>query len=286
MPCSAFAVRGRSEITMTIKNILLLLAREDDNAGPYALSLASLFDAHLTVAAPVPQRLPDAAFMALPYAVLEASHRDARAAATSYLERFRPAVAGAGVNASFELIDDTGEPFFETVARAARHYDLTIVSQPSPDEPAHTLVEDAATKSGRPVLVVPHTRGEPLGLNNVVVAWDESEVAARALNAALPLLLHAKNVEVVTVTRPHAGHERVGDVDVMRHLARHGIFAELKEVPSGIDVGSALLSHAFDVQADLLVMGMYGHSATRERLLGGVTRTILKAMTLPVFMAR
>jgi nucleotide-binding universal stress UspA family protein len=273
-------------MTMTVKNILVLLSGNTDVAASYALSLASLFDAHVTAAAPVPQPLPDAAFVALPYAVVEASHRDARATATKHLEEFRAAADRAGASASFELIDNTGEPFFDTIARTARHYDFTIVGQSSPDEPAHTLVEDAATNSGRPVLVVPHIHRKPASLGTIVVAWDESQAAARAVNEAIPLLVVAKTVQVVTVTRPHLGYRREGDFDIMRHLARHGVFAEFKEMPSSIDVGNTLLSHTFDLQADLLVMGMYGHSPTRERLFGGVTRTILEAMTLPVFMAR
>src|SRR5262245_45306776 len=100
---------------MTIKNILVLLTGKGDVAGPYALSLAALFDAHVTAAAPVPQALPDAAFVALPYAVVEASHRDARALATQRLDEFRTAAERAGAPASFELIDNTGEPFFDTI---------------------------------------------------------------------------------------------------------------------------------------------------------------------------
>jgi nucleotide-binding universal stress UspA family protein len=286
MKASTSGASVQMETAMAIKNILVLLSGKNDVAGPYALSLAQLFDAHIAAAAPVPQPLPDAAFVALPYAVVEASHRDARAVATQRLEEFRTAVERAGAAASFELIDNTGEPFFDTIARTARHYDFTIVGQPSPDEPAHTLVEDAATNSGRPVLVVPHIHKKPAAFDTIVVAWDESQPATRAVNEAIPLLLQAKTVQVVTVTKPHLGHQRDGDFDIMRHLARHGVFAEFKDMPSSIDVGNTLLSHTFDLQADLLVMGMYGHSPTRERLFGGVTRTILKAMTLPVFMAR
>jgi nucleotide-binding universal stress UspA family protein len=124
-----------------------------------------------------------------------------------------------------------------------------------------------------------------LTLERVVVCWDGGRTAARAIADALPLLVRAKQVEVVVVTEPRKSSE-VDDTHMAEHLARHGVPAVVKRITRGdIDVQSAILSHAADISADFIVMGGYGHSRLREFILGGVTRNMLGAMTVPVLMS-
>ena len=118
-------------------------------------------------------------------------------------------------------------------------------------------------ESGRPVLLVPFVHKAPLSLTRVLVAWDGGRTAARACADALPFLTQAELVEVVTV-------------DERR---------EKPDTPIGTGIAETLLSYAADAGADLLVMGGYGRSRLREFVLGGATRGILEAMTLPVLMA-
>jgi nucleotide-binding universal stress UspA family protein len=118
-----------------------------------------------------------------------------------------------------------------------------------------------------------------------MVAWDRSDVAARAIAGAMPLLARAKLVQVVTASMDHAADVDHPGFNIARHLARHGLPVELKVVSTTIDIGNTLLSLAADEGSDLLVMGAYGHSRLRELILGGTTRDILKTMTLPVLMA-
>ena len=142
--------------------------------------------------------------------------------------------------------------------------------------------------SGRPLLMVPFAGDFPVLGQDVLVGWNASAEAARAVNDALPILQRARKVTVLSVN-PRRGIRGDGDVpaaDIALHLARHGIRAEAAHtVVTDIGEGDALLSYAADIGADLLVTGMYGHSRLREMVFGGVTRSLLAEMTVPVFMA-
>jgi nucleotide-binding universal stress UspA family protein len=180
----------------------------------------------------------------------------------------------------------------DVTAVHARYADLTIMGQLDPDTGWASVIyprpEDIALSSGRPVLVVPYIGTfSPVG-QRVLVAWDASREATRAINDAMPLLLAASSVTVMIVD-PKQSREEHGDIpgaDIALHLARHGVETQVERtVSGGIGVGNALLSQASDLGADLLIMGAYAHSRVRELILGGVTRTVLESMTLPVLMA-
>jgi len=122
----------------------------------------------------------------------------------------------------------------------------------------------------------------------VLVGWNATAEAARALNDALPILAQSHKVTVLSINPRHGigGEGDVPAADIALHLARHGIHAEAAHtVATDIAEGDALLSYAADISADLLVIGMYGHSRVREMVFGGVTRSLLTEMTIPVFMS-
>ena len=172
--------------------------------------------------------------------------------------------------------------------RIARRFDLSIVAQAEPDNaaPERLIAEAALFESGRPVLIVPYIQKAGLKLDRVMVCWDGSRNAARAIADALPFLARAKAVEVVTVTGEPAKSSDIPAADIAHHLARHGLKVEVERiVAEDIDVASVILSHAADTGTDLIVMGGYGHSRVREFVLGGATRGILTAMTVPVLMS-
>jgi nucleotide-binding universal stress UspA family protein len=138
------------------------------------------------------------------------------------------------------------------------------------------------------VLVVPHDWAPGSLGERVLIAWDARREAARAVSDALPILRQAASVLVMSINPRSTplGHGEVPGADIALHLARHQIEAEARSVETDrMDVGDALLAFAADRGRDLLVMGAYAHSRTRELVLGGATRTILKRMTLPVLMA-
>lgn len=177
----------------------------------------------------------------------------------------------------------------DVVAVHARYADLIVINQTDPDAPDATHFGDAVVLAvGRPVLFVPYV-GEMRSFGqNVLICWNASREASRAVTDALPLLQRAANVTVLTVDgRPTTyGHGESAGADVSLYLARHGVKTVASQTVSGsVDVGSVILSRAFDLSADLIVMGAYGHSRVREIVLGGATRTVLQSMTVPVLMS-
>jgi nucleotide-binding universal stress UspA family protein len=179
------------------------------------------------------------------------------------------------------------------VPKVARLADLAIVGQYNPDDPesfvAGQFIENLVLSSGRPVLVVPYA-GEFAGIgSHVLIAWDGSREATRALQDALPFLCRAKQVTVLTINALNGEppSSRLPGSDIATIISRHGANVVTQEIDGVADVpiGETILSHAADIGADLLVMGCYGHSRWREIILGGATRSILKSMTIPVLMS-
>jgi nucleotide-binding universal stress UspA family protein len=183
-----------------------------------------------------------------------------------------------------------GDPPAWGMAQAALYTDLMVLGQRDPEDPEardvpKDFVESVILESGKAALVVPFAgRFDRVG-RNVLIAWKPTRECARAVGAALPLLQQADRVHVVCW-----GPENFAPAEttfgIVRALSWHDVEATVHrypEVPEGL--GELLLSSAADHQSDLLVMGCYGHHRVRELLLGGATKTVLQAMTLPVLMA-
>jgi nucleotide-binding universal stress UspA family protein len=174
----------------------------------------------------------------------------------------------------------------------ARYADLAIVGQIDPDD--HVMLvpelapEEVMLTAGRPVLVVPYAGDFTRLGERVVVAWNASREAARAVNDAMPLLTMAQSVTVLSVN-PQTSVAQHGDVagaDIAVHLARHGVKVTVETShASELDVADVLLNRVADLGADLVVAGGYGRSRMRELILGGTTRDLLLHMTVPVFMS-
>ncbi len=187
----------------------------------------------------------------------------------------------------------TEGPTPATLALHGRYSDIVVVGQPNPydqslDAGRHATVVTPLMSSGRPVLAVPFA-GECATLGeHVLVAWNASREAARAVNDAMPLLERARKVTILAVN-PARGlgvHGEVPAADIALHLARHGVKAEAAHtVARDISDGEALLSYAADLGVDLIVAGAYGHSRARELVFGGVTRTLISEMTVPVLFS-
>jgi nucleotide-binding universal stress UspA family protein len=175
----------------------------------------------------------------------------------------------------------------------ARYADLVVLSQADREDASNDLIRDmpehVALHGGRPVLVVPYAGKFDTLDRHALVAWDGSRSATRAMTDALPLLCRSRKVTLALFNPTHiyGAHGELPGADAALFLARHGVKVEVLQqtTPDGMDTGNALLSLAADLSADLLVMGAYGHTRWRETLLGGVTRTVLSDMTLPVLMS-
>jgi len=177
------------------------------------------------------------------------------------------------------------------VALHARYADLVVIGQHHADEPSGVgegFEWNLPLQAGRPVLVVPYAYEPKLLGKRVLVAWNASREAARAVSDALPFLVRASEVHVVSVNaRATAlGHGEEPGADIGLFLSRHGVKVEVSPIEApDLDAGNALLSRAYDLQADLIVSGAWGHTRLRESVLGGVTRTLLESMTVPVLMS-
>ena len=173
----------------------------------------------------------------------------------------------------------------------ARSADLAVLGKPGGDEDggfARRLAEQVLLGSGGPVLFVPRATVVTTPGSNVLVAWDGGREAARAVRDALPLLAAAQRVTVFSASEG----EQSGDDMAQSHkrldawLASHAIRAQFKRTEgSGGDAAERVLSQASDVGADLVVMGGYAHPRARQYVLGGATRTMFEAMTVPVLMS-
>lgn len=212
-----------------------------------------------------------------------------RARARRALEGFEPKVKSLGLT-SYEkrLVDDEAGG---GLSLQASYSDLVVIGQTDPYEPSPAVMpdfpENVVMNAGRPVLIIPYAGHFENIAGNVLIAWDGSTQATRAVTGAIPLLKRAKIVKVVifnAAANPEAHGEQPG-ADIALYLARHNVEVEVLQKKTEVDIGNALLSLVMDESADLLVMGGYGHSRFREVLLGGATRTILDSMTVPVLMS-
>jgi nucleotide-binding universal stress UspA family protein len=178
----------------------------------------------------------------------------------------------------------------EAVVRQARQADLVILGQVNPNHPppseGRQLVDDVLMTAGRPILVIPYIGRFATVGSRILVGWNNSREATRAVNDAIPFLVRAASVTILEASARNPATDDVTSAGITRHLTRHGIRAETtRTVLAGTSTPDLLLNYAADVSADLLVVGGYGHSRLRELVLGGVTRELLRHMTLPVLMS-
>jgi nucleotide-binding universal stress UspA family protein len=204
------------------------------------------------------------------------------------LEQFKAMADRLGVQ-TFEARSSNDDEY-AGLCMQARYADLVVLGQAAaaednegsllPDLPDYVLLN-----CGRPVLLVPRTGRFPTIGKRVMVAWNGSVEAAKAVTAALPLLRGAEQVTLAVLGNSADTLGESPGADIALYLARHGVNVEVLRRPEAADPGKAILSLAADFNVDLLVMGAYGHSRFREMMLGGATRTILATTTLPVLMA-
>ena len=213
-------------------------------------------------------------------------NRKLTAAATERAEALRAAAQAAGVDADVATLSATYPDIRAALVAKARLYDV-VVADAAPDASSmnRELLVDVLFHSARPTIIVPPSVNTP-NLDHVVVGWDGTAPAARALADAMPLLRAAKSVDVVNVTGEKDLPEVAKASALVPHLLRHGIAAQAREIRlNGGDAGQTLLHHAVSTQAGLLVMGAYAHSRFRQMVFGGVTSALLKDCPVPLLMS-
>jgi nucleotide-binding universal stress UspA family protein len=193
--------------------------------------------------------------------------------------------AGAGPGVPIEWRQALEAPQY-ALARQALYADLLVLGQHDRDQPdtgvPSDFVQSVLIASGKPALVVPYIGVRTPSFGSVFVAWKESRESARALAAALPILRKAHTVQIA-LDKAEGDHTDL----LPQYLQHHGVQAQYHTMPADArsHAGELMLSMAADFNADLMVMGCYGHSRGRELVLGGASRTVLQSMTLPVLMS-
>ena len=253
-----------------------------------AFRLARQHDAHLVALhAVAPFEPPGYVLAEMGPAILEAQKHAIAAEMVRSEDEFTKQAEKAGMrNVEWRTaIDDP----VEAMTLHARYADLVVIGQSDPGEQS-TLAADFPERlvlaAGRPVLILPSAGSFPTLGKRILVAWNTSLEATRALTDAIPMLQLADKVHVMAVNPRQGEHGKLPGADIGLYLARHGVRVEVKtDHGAEIDVGNELLSRAADLDVDLIVMGGYGHSRLKEWVLGGATRTILASMTAPVLMS-
>jgi nucleotide-binding universal stress UspA family protein len=274
-----------------IKDLVVNLTESEgrDVAGPYAIAIAEAFDAHVAaVAFSYDPIIPPTIMGGIPASLIDEQRAENDKAAADAIARFDAAAKRSGISFESRVMNAGVPGAADTFGAIARRFDLAVIAQAEPDKlaPEEVIVEGALFGSGRPVIVVPYIQKGGMKLDRVMVAWDASRSAARAVADAMPFLTKAKAIDVVMVASERPKSDEIAGADIAHHLARHGLKVDVKRiVATDTDVANTLLSHAADAAADFIVMGGYGHSRLREFVLGGATRGILSSMTVPVLMS-
>ncbi len=254
-----------------------------------AVELAEHFSAHLTgvFVDPVPMSPELVAISATPL-LLEQITQEQELRAGEAKAAFDEITSASTARTGWRRASG---PMFSALNVHGRYCDLLILNQEGDGDDSLALggfADSAVIETGRPVLVVPFIGAvAPLG-GKVLVAWNGSREATRAVNDAMPLLMAASEVQVVCIDPHITGEDEVSQpgADLCFHLATHGVRAEAHVISgTGLDSGNVLLSHAADFGANLIVSGAYGHSRLRELVLGGMTLHLLRHMTVPVLMS-
>ncbi|WP_136218211.1 universal stress protein [Massilia sp. Mn16-1_5] len=207
------------------------------------------------------------------------------------LDGFEDIARRRGVSYEPRLISDQAPDALALLARVA---DLVVLSQDDPDESlgylpsAMRMPDYVLVNAARPVLVVPRVPHPPACPRRVLLCWNGSREAVVAMTAAIPLLQRATQVSLAVFTPvfPNASMDAAAIDDALAYLGRHAVRATHTMRDPGHDTGRAILALAQEEDADLVVMGCFGHSRFQELLLGGASRTVLQHAVLPVLMAR
>jgi len=286
---------------MQYRTILVPLSGGDIGRSPLeaAFAVARQFEAHVEVlhVRPDPRNMipyvGEGMSGALIEEVMGAAEREAGERADSAHHTFEEIVTREGVQIRAEpdgpglsahWREESGRED-ESVARFGRTADLVVVSRPvkEAEVPTSTVFEAALFESGQPLLVAPPQPVSIIG-QRVMIAWNGSPEAARAVTHGIPFLRGAEHVHILSVVSWGEGPTSVAGV--ARRLGWHGIRATVETIDEPVGtVGETVVAEAGRFGADLIVMGAYTQSRLRQMILGGVTRHLLSTASVPLLMA-
>jgi nucleotide-binding universal stress UspA family protein len=259
-----------------------------------SISLAATFGAHLDATALGYVSTGTAAYAfdggaaAAVAALFEREQERAAERASTALSVFATEARRAGISYECRPIADIPADAAASIATAARLYDLSIVLQPQVDLQTfdNTIPTEILLRAGGPVLFIPHISRGTFKAKRIGICWDGSRLAARALKDAKPFLAQADALVAISINGADGVPPDASPEKLSKHLARDGLPMRLIDLPaSRAEIQPCILSIAADENLDMLVMGAYGHSRLQEGILGGVTREMLRTMTVATLMS-
>lgn len=283
---------------MTFRKALLYLPTYPDAPTDQVMRSAAFFAQHTgaSLTAVIPELSPDpttwplvmGAWLVDVPALVDEAVRISAANTSKLMVDIQRAAADFSVPLDTRKISGRLFPSSQPLVDLARLHDILILPLPESNDFDRDIVHPAIFGTGRPTLLLPHGQArKPLHkLHTIAVAWDFGREAARALSDSLPLLVAAKQVLVFTVQGEKRIHTSSTIADLQAFLTAHGISPVFEEVAlKGQTIGECLAHHASAANADMLVMGAYGHSRFREFILGGATKSLIAEPPLPVFLS-
>lgn len=278
-----------------IKDILLTITRTDadDIAVKTAVNVAEAEGAHLAIVIPVEYPVPiPSEFGMNPYPMYTGIYEESLKAAETMANDLRKKWVNANIPPiEVRVISTPLMNALQLCALHARHADLSVVGG-SHSQPHRAASESAFTEllmdSGRPVLFIPAASDPVIPAKRILIAWQPTRESARAVHDAMPFLHKSESIDVVMVDPEisDSEHGQQPGADIATHLARHGLNVRVVTQPNmGRNTGQAILEYAKQTDAQLIVAGGYSRSRFRERILGGVTRELIRNMTLPVLFS-
>jgi nucleotide-binding universal stress UspA family protein len=282
------------EPVMTFKTIVAIVQgeKDEDRLLDCVLPIANHFKSHvigvhaeaMPVSYTTPMGFPDAEFIHI------SSERNEKRAA-ELGQRYNSRCLAEGVSAEWRSMESfSGDSALSSLS-SARCADLIVAVQSNPngESLSSANLEGLLFEAGRPVLFIPYAAPATGIFRKVLIAWNGSREAARAVFDALPFIMDADEIEILVVDPEENGEsngEEAGS-EIAATLGRHGVHVTVvNERSAGLSVGAVIENHAAESKPDLIVMGAYSHSWLREFLFGGVTRTLLQSMPVATFMSR
>ncbi|HET9535387.1 MAG: universal stress protein [Mesorhizobium sp.] len=279
---------------MTFKTIVAIVQgeKDEDRLLDCVLPIANHFKSHvigvhaeaMPVSYTTPMGFPDAEFIHI------SSERNEKRAA-ELGQRYNSRCLAEGVSAEWRSMESfSGDSALSSLS-SARCADLIVAVQSNPngESLSSANLEGLLFEAGRPVLFIPYAAPATGIFRKVLIAWNGSREAARAVFDALPFIMDADEIEILVVDPEENGEsngEEAGS-EIAATLGRHGVHVTVvNERSAGLSVGAVIENHAAESKPDLIVMGAYSHSWLREFLFGGVTRTLLQSMPVATFMSR
>ncbi len=277
-----------------INDILLAVTQTDgdESAFNYSVKLAELTKANLVITVPV--EFPDlgpSEFGISSYPMYAGVYEEKLKVAEKLADDFRAKLNKTTISSEVRIISTPHLNKSQALASNAHYADVSVisgVSDSSRKNECQDMFAELLLNSGRPVLYVPNSIDSNLPIKHVVIAWQATKEASRAVHDAMPFLMKAKTIDVLIVD-PKVNDKNYGeepDAAIALHLARHGLKIRVVVQPkSSQSIGQTILNFAMNTEAQLIVAGGYSHSRLREQIMGGVTRELSSNINVPVLFS-